>query len=115
MPAERRRVEARLFSGEQVSKTDPRPACYGDMDEAFSWLGYVKALVTREELRPLLHQIQEALYEGLHPQLREQYHGILAEVLERRLEAGSEVPGAAAVELAHHFLRGFRPEGEQRW
>ena len=56
----------RLFSGEQVSKTDPRPACYGDMDEAFSWLGYAKAVVTREELRPVLHTIQETLFRVGH-------------------------------------------------
>ena len=52
----------RLFSGEPVSKTDPRPTCYGHMDEASSWLGLAKALVTRDEIRPILHEIQETFF-----------------------------------------------------
>lgn len=52
----------RLFSGERVSKTDPRPATYGDMDEAGSWIGFAKAQVTRPELRPLLHRVQEDFF-----------------------------------------------------
>lgn len=52
----------RLFSGESVSKSDPRPACYGDLDEAGSWLGLAKALATRPEIRPRLHAVQEAFF-----------------------------------------------------
>ncbi len=52
----------RLFSGEAVPKSDPRPTCYGHMDEASSWLGLAKALVTREEIRPILHEVQEAFF-----------------------------------------------------
>lgn len=56
----------RLFSGEAVSKTDPRPACYGHMDEAASWVGFAKALVTRAELTPMLHEIQERFFRVGH-------------------------------------------------
>lgn len=56
----------RLFSGEQVSKTDPRPEAYGHMDEAGSWIGFAKAQVTREEIRPILHRVQEDFFRVGH-------------------------------------------------
>ncbi len=54
--------DTRLFSGESVSKTDPRPECYGHMDEASSWLGFAKALVTREDIVPILDHVQQAFF-----------------------------------------------------
>ncbi|MCA9726605.1 MAG: tetratricopeptide repeat protein [Candidatus Eisenbacteria bacterium] len=69
------------------------------------------------------HQVQESLYEGLFPPLREQYHAMLGQVLEQRevpgraqrdpgeaveLDAGA-VAGATAVTLCEHFFRGARP------
>jgi len=48
------------------------------------------------------HQVQETLYDDLGELLREEYHAVLGELLEKR--------GAGAVELATHFLRGGRGE-----
>jgi tetratricopeptide (TPR) repeat protein/tRNA A-37 threonylcarbamoyl transferase component Bud32 len=54
------------------------------------------------------HQIQEVIYEGLMPDLRTEYHALLAEAY------GEGVAGEAANEdavfLASHHLRGSRPE-----
>lgn len=59
------------------------------------------------------HQVQEALYASLPELLREEYHGLLADALERRaggaeggdLGAGD---GAACVALCEHSLKGGR-------
>jgi tetratricopeptide (TPR) repeat protein len=51
------------------------------------------------------HQVQEALYEGLHDQLREPYHGALADALQARTP---DPTGATAVELTEHALKGGR-------
>jgi len=63
------------------------------------------------------HQIQDALYGSLLVQLREEYHGGLAEALEARLQpAGSDRPGdALSVELCDHFLKAGRGESALRY
>ena len=48
------------------------------------------------------HQVQETLYDDLSDLLREEYHGVLGELLETQ--------GADPIELASHFLRGNLPE-----
>jgi tetratricopeptide (TPR) repeat protein len=59
------------------------------------------------------NQIQEVLYQALLKDLREEYHAALADALIERdgLEGKDpkDVPGASAVFLAHHQLRGSRP------
>ncbi len=61
------------------------------------------------------HYVQEAIYSGLPPALRQTYHLAIAESLEKRLEGAREpdaaqepatIRGAQAVDLALHFLRG---------
>ncbi len=56
------------------------------------------------------HQVQEVLYEGLFPQLREQYHVGIAEALEMREKAvardTASLEGGVAVALCEHFFRG---------
>ena len=61
------------------------------------------------------HQVQEALYGGLHEQLREEYHAAIAEALEARAGAADKDPkdldGALCVDLCEHFLKGAQGEG----
>jgi tetratricopeptide (TPR) repeat protein len=60
------------------------------------------------------NQIQEVLYQALLKDLRDEYHAALADALVERdgLEGKDpkDVPGASAVFLAHHHLRGSRPK-----
>ncbi len=60
------------------------------------------------------HQVHEVLYRGLSDLLREEYHAAVAEALQRRPDvAGKDpgsIPGARALELADHHLRGGRGE-----
>jgi tetratricopeptide (TPR) repeat protein len=59
------------------------------------------------------NQIQEVLYRGLLPDLREEYHAALADATaDREGVAGKDpkdVPGHTAVFLAEHHLSGSRP------
>jgi serine/threonine protein kinase/tetratricopeptide (TPR) repeat protein len=56
------------------------------------------------------HQVQEVLYAGLSPPLREAYHAAIADAIETRSGAASREPkdidGALCVDLAGHFLEG---------
>ncbi|MCZ6786677.1 MAG: tetratricopeptide repeat protein, partial [Planctomycetota bacterium] len=54
------------------------------------------------------NQIQEVLYQGLMPDLRAEYHTLLAEAYAER--CGDEPKGDDAVFLAKHHLRGSRPK-----
>jgi tetratricopeptide (TPR) repeat protein len=58
------------------------------------------------------HQVQEALYGGLHDELREEYHAAIAAALETRegsAGTGSANPdGALCVDLCEHYLKGAR-------
>ncbi len=47
-----------LFSGERVSKTHPRVAAYGTVDELNSILGVVQAFAPREPVREALGRVQ---------------------------------------------------------
>jgi tetratricopeptide (TPR) repeat protein len=65
------------------------------------------------------HQVQEALYGGLLEQLREEYHGALADVLAARNKADDTDPahldGAVCVDLCEHYLKGARGEDALRY
>jgi tetratricopeptide (TPR) repeat protein len=56
------------------------------------------------------HQVQEVLYSGLFEQLRESYHGTLAQALETRESAAekdvNDLDGPLAADLCEHFLKG---------
>lgn len=51
-----------LFGGQRVSKSDPRAEAYGTVDEACSILGVVRAATKDEDLRTVIHSIQEDLF-----------------------------------------------------
>lgn len=51
-----------LFGGQRISKSDPRPEAYGTLDEACSVLGVARAATQDEELRAVIHDIQEDLF-----------------------------------------------------
>ncbi|MHC4469426.1 MAG: serine/threonine-protein kinase [Planctomycetota bacterium] len=55
------------------------------------------------------HQIHEVLYEELMPDLRREYHSLVAEALAARAGDADGASGEAAVLLAAHHLRGSRP------
>ncbi|MHC4931351.1 MAG: serine/threonine-protein kinase [Planctomycetota bacterium] len=54
------------------------------------------------------NQIQEVIYQDLTPDLRSEYHTLLAESYSSRLEG--EPSGEQAIFLASHHLRGSRPK-----
>ena len=51
-----------LFDGTRVSKSDPRVAAYGDVDELNAWLGLVRAALDDQDLVTMLEQIQRDLF-----------------------------------------------------
>jgi len=51
-----------LFGGQRVSKSDLRAEAYGTLDEACSALGVVRAATQDEELRAVIHSLQEDLF-----------------------------------------------------
>ncbi|MEN8148552.1 MAG: tetratricopeptide repeat protein [Planctomycetota bacterium] len=56
------------------------------------------------------HQIREVLYEDVTPLLREEYHALLADTLERAAGAPpEEITGALAADLCEHWLRAQQP------
>jgi tetratricopeptide (TPR) repeat protein len=65
------------------------------------------------------HQVQEVLYAGLSPPLREAYHASIAETIEQRSGAASKEPkdldGGLCVDLAEHFLKGAPGERALRY
>jgi len=65
------------------------------------------------------HQVQEALYEGLHEKLRQPYHAAIAEALEVRVGAGDreadDLDGSLCVDLCDHFLEGAQGERALRY
>lgn len=51
-----------LFDGTRVSKSDPRVAAYGDVDELNAWLGFVRASTGDPDAKAMLEQIQRDLF-----------------------------------------------------
>jgi len=68
--------------------------------------GLVRGGVRRVEFDQ--HQIQEVLYGALLPDLRREYHTLLAEAAAQRL--GGEPTDADSAFLASHYLQGSAPE-----
>jgi tetratricopeptide (TPR) repeat protein len=56
------------------------------------------------------YQIQEVLYRALMPDLRTEYHAMLADAYADREEIEDDVEGDEAYFLADHHLRGSRPK-----
>lgn len=53
----------RLFSGQEISKSDLAPRAYGALDEAVSVLGIVRSLTDSEALKEQILYIQHAAFE----------------------------------------------------
>jgi cob(I)alamin adenosyltransferase len=53
----------RLFSGQEISKSDLAPRAYGALDEAISVLGIARALTDSEGLKEQILYIQHASFE----------------------------------------------------
>ena len=51
-----------LFDGTRVSKSDPRVAAYGDVDELNAWLGFVHASTDEQDIKTMLEHIQRDLF-----------------------------------------------------
>lgn len=51
-----------LFDGTRVSKSHPRVAAYGDVDELNAWLGLVRASTDDQDLVEMLDRIQRDLF-----------------------------------------------------
>ena len=56
------RGETGLFDGTRVSKSDPRVAAYGDVDELNAWLGFARAAMTDAQLSEKVEQLQRDLF-----------------------------------------------------
>lgn len=51
-----------LLGGQRISKSDLRPEAYGTLDEACSVLGVARAQTQDEELKAVIHTIQQDLF-----------------------------------------------------
>ena len=54
--------QSSLYSGERVSKSDPRFAVVGDIDELVSVLGIVRSKVDDPDIQSQLYRLQELLF-----------------------------------------------------
>ncbi|MEW9124615.1 MAG: cob(I)yrinic acid a,c-diamide adenosyltransferase [Thermotaleaceae bacterium] len=51
-----------LLGGSRISKDDLRVSCYGTLDEANSAIGLAYSLITNEDIRNILHHIQQKIF-----------------------------------------------------
>jgi len=68
-----------LFDGTRVSKSDPRVAAYGDVDELNAWLGFARASMDDQDLAAMLDRIQRDLF-ALGARLADPAHRIAERV-----------------------------------
>jgi len=54
--------ETGLFGGGRVSKSSPRIAAYGDIDELNSWLGLVRSETPHQQFKGALAEVQAMLF-----------------------------------------------------
>ncbi|MGQ0735240.1 MAG: cob(I)yrinic acid a,c-diamide adenosyltransferase [Acidobacteriota bacterium] len=109
--------ETSLFDGTRVSKTDPRVAAYGDVDEVQAVLGQAAAGVS-DDLREMIHAIQRDLF-ALGARLADPSHRIAARVTKAvvaeesvaTLEAWIDRLDAELPPLRHFILSGGSPAG----
>ena len=73
------RGETGLFDGTRVTKSHPRVAAYGEVDELGAWLGVARAADVDEDLRGMLLQIQRDLF-ALGARLADPAHRIAERV-----------------------------------
>ena len=113
--------ETGLFGGARVSKTDPRVAAYGDVDELNACLGFARAAVVAgddRELAVMLEHIQRDLF-ALGARLADPGHKIADRVAKAavtpediaRLEGWIDALESALPALRRFILAGGSPAG----
>jgi cob(I)alamin adenosyltransferase len=112
------RGETNLFDGTRVSKTDPRVAAYGDVDELQATLGVSAAAGLDEELAGILVLLQRDLF-ALGARLADPSHRIAPRVSKvvisdasiARLEKWIDQFESELPMLRHFILAGGSPAG----
>lgn len=110
--------ETSLFDGTRVSKTDPRVAAYGDVDELQAVLGVTAAAGLDAELAALVVSLQRDLF-ALGARLADPSHRIAPRVTKinidaasiTRLEGSIDQLEATLPPLRHFILSGGGPAG----
>lgn len=110
--------ETSLFDGTRVSKTDPRVAAYGDVDEVHACLGVAVAAGVDADMGERLVQLQRDLF-ALGAQLADPRHKIAARVTKAavgdehiaRLEGWIDTLEGELPPLRHFILAGGTPAG----
>ena len=112
------RGETSLFDGTRVSKTDPRVAAYGDVDELQAVIGFAVANVPDRQLAEMLVTLQRDLF-ALGARLADPSHKIAPRVSKividdasvARLEQWIDALDAGLPPLRHFVLSGGAPGG----
>jgi cob(I)alamin adenosyltransferase len=107
-----------LFDGTRVSKSNPRVAAYGDVDELNAWLGFVHASTDDQDVRTMLEQIQRDLF-GLGARLADPARRIAERVIKAavtsqdvaRLESWIDRLESELPPLRRFILAGGSPAG----
>ena len=107
-----------LFDGTRVSKTDPRVAAYGEVDELHASLGVAAAAGLDPQLREWTLALQRDLF-ALGTRLADPSHRIAARVVKAtvtgdsvtRLEGWIDLLDAELPALRHFVLAGGSPAG----
>jgi len=110
--------ETSLFDGTRVSKTDPRVAAYGDVDEVQAVLGVSAAFDLDAELAAIVVSLQRDLF-ALGARLADPSHRIAPRVTKvnideasvARLEGWIDQLEATLPPLRHFILSGGSPAG----
>jgi cob(I)alamin adenosyltransferase len=110
--------ETSLFDGTRVSKTDPRVAAYGEVDELHASLGVAAAAGLDPQLREWTLALQRDLF-ALGARLADPSHKIAARVVKAaitedsvtRLEGWIDTLDADLPLLRHFILAGGGPGG----
>ncbi len=110
--------ETSLFDGTRVSKTDPRVAAYGDVDETQAVLGVSAAFALDAELAAMVVSLQRDLF-ALGARLADPSHRIAPRVTKvnideasiARLEGWIDQLEATLPPLRHFILSGGSPAG----
>jgi cob(I)alamin adenosyltransferase len=110
--------ETSLFDGTRVSKTDPRVAAYGDVDELQAAVGMAIASGLDQQLSGMCVEIQRDLF-ALGARLADPAHkiaervkkAVVTEETVMRLEQWIDSFDAEVPTLRHFILSGGSPEG----
>jgi cob(I)alamin adenosyltransferase len=114
--------ETGLFGGVRVSKSHPRVATYGDVDELNAWLGFARATLAQSkdpgDLPAMIEQIQRDLF-AVGARLADPAHRISGGVTKTavgageiaRLEGWIDTLDASLPPLRRFILAGGSPSG----